>query len=86
VETILLAGADATPPLQPTASPYPLRRGIKAQRSSCVELLLMAPTNPFSLDRRGAPFLHTAAAGCDSLSLIRPLVLRGIPFRFSQYS
>jgi ankyrin repeat protein len=79
VETLLLAGADVNPPLQSAASLHPLRSAIKSQRSRCVELLLMASANPFSLDGRRATLLHTAAAGCDSLSLIRPLLSRGIP-------
>jgi ankyrin repeat protein len=79
VETLLVAGADVTLPLQSSASLNPLRRAVKSQRSRCVELLLMASANQFSLDSRGATLLHTAAAGCDSLSLIHPLLLRGIP-------
>jgi len=79
VETLLVAGADVTLPLQSSASLNPLRRAVKSQRSRCVELLLMASANQLSLDSRGATLLHTAAAGCDSLSLIHPLLLRGIP-------
>lgn len=78
VETLLLAGADVNTP-QSAASLHPLRRAIKSQRYRCVEVLLMASENPFPLDGRRATLLHTAAAGCDSLSLVRPLLLRGIP-------
>jgi ankyrin repeat protein len=79
VETLLLAGADVNPGIQSAASLHPLRKAVKSQRTRCVELLLMASANPFSLDNRGATLLHTAAAGRDSLPLIRPLLLAGIP-------
>jgi ankyrin repeat protein len=42
-------------------------------------IIAYGSANPFSLDDRGATLLHTAAAGCDSLPLIRPLLLPGIP-------
>jgi ankyrin repeat protein len=77
VEALLLAGADPNTHSNPTTF-HPLRKAVRARNARCVELLLMASANPFSLDRRGASALHTAAASCDDLAIIRPLLLTGL--------
>jgi ankyrin repeat protein len=79
IEALLLAGADPNTHTNSMTTFHPLRKAVRARSARCVELLLMASANPFSLDSRGASFLHTAAASCDDIDIIRPLLLAGIP-------
>ncbi|KAH7129170.1 ankyrin repeat-containing domain protein [Dactylonectria macrodidyma] len=79
VETLLLAGADPNFCSKTATASDPLRRAVQSRSTRCVELLLMASTNPLALDGRGATLVHTAAAGCNNLRLIQPLLLAGIP-------
>ncbi|KAH7001029.1 ankyrin repeat-containing domain protein [Ilyonectria destructans] len=78
VETLLLAGADVNPDRLSGTTFNPLRKAVKSENTRCVELLLMTTANPRVVDGRGATLLHTAAAGLDTLALIRPLLLSGI--------
>lgn len=77
VEALLLAGAD--PNSYTGMAGNALRRAIQSASLRCVELLLMAGASTSALDSRGATFVHTAAAGHDTLPLLRPLLLAGIP-------
>jgi hypothetical protein len=79
VEALLLAGANVDFYDKSNNALHPLRKAIRAQNVRCVELLLMATANPFSLDSRGASLLHTAASKCDDLAIICPLLVAGLP-------
>ncbi|KAH6681106.1 ankyrin repeat-containing domain protein [Plectosphaerella plurivora] len=77
VEALLLAGAD--PESGARGAPSPIRRAIQSRNRRCVELLLMRCTNPLVLDARGATLVHAAAAGNNTLNVVEPLLLAGIP-------
>jgi ankyrin repeat protein len=79
VETLLLAGADPNPYGDSRTTFHPLRKAVRAHNPRCVELLIMASAAPLATDIRGASILHTAAAGSDEVTVVRSLVLAGIP-------
>ncbi|KAF6805260.1 B-cell lymphoma 3-encoded protein [Colletotrichum sojae] len=55
-----------------------IRKAIHSRSKLCVELLLKHSANPLALDSRGATLIHTAAAGCDTLEILKPLLQAGI--------